>query len=148
MRWDSWCFSRIRGRNSSHSTPTLTKTLDLSWEVCPNTDPDEVVAGLRDKSDVDLLCPPNQEKHHGGWRPLYDAAPTKGYHSVQNRGEYHEIEVTNWYIELCGQTTNKIIQCFRCQGFGHNSEFCKIREKCIKCTCTKELEQFQRATLH
>ena len=31
------------------------------------------------------------------------------------------------------KTTDRIFQCFKCQQFGHKSEFCHIKDRCVKC---------------
>ena len=43
------------------------------------------------------------------------------------------------------KSKERVMQCFRCQEFGHKAEFCNIKDKCVKCardhssrTCTKE----------
>ena len=46
------------------------------------------------------------------------------------------------------KVTNKLVQCFRCQGFLHLAEYCNIKDKCVKCardhpprTCIKDVVQ-------
>ena len=41
--------------------------------------------------------------------------------------------------------SDRIVQCFKCQNFGHKAELCHIRDRCVKCAgdhntrvCTKD----------
>jgi len=43
------------------------------------------------------------------------------------------------------KSSERIMQCFKCQNFGHKAEFCHIKDRCVKCAgqhntrlCTKD----------
>ena len=46
------------------------------------------------------------------------------------------------------KASNRLMQCFKCQSFGHKAEFWNLKQKCVKCAglhntreCTKPIEQ-------
>ena len=43
------------------------------------------------------------------------------------------------------KSSGRVVQCFKCQKFGHKAEFCHIKDRCVKCAgdhntrlCTKD----------
>ena len=52
-----------------------------------------------------------------------------------NITKLHEIRgIHHFLIKIQDFTsTNKSMQCFRCQNFGHKAEFCNMKDRCVKC---------------
>ena len=59
------------------------------------------------------------------------------------------IGILNFLIRIQDyKATDIVMQCFRCQNFGHKAEFCHLKYRCVKCTgyhntrtCDKDVAQ-------
>jgi Arginine methyltransferase-interacting protein, contains RING Zn-finger len=120
----------------------------------PNTESDEVVAGLREKGiEVSHARQIKRNAVIDGVRtvtllPLWVITVLKTEENITKLKATTGILNFLVRIQDYKTATNKIIQCFRCQNFGHKAEFCNIAEKCVKCagdhssrTCPKEFEE-------
>jgi len=116
----------------------------------PSTDSEEVIAGLREKGVV--VSHARQIKRNvniEGVRtttllPLWVVTILKTEENITLLKK--TTGILNFVIKIQDyRATNRVMQCFRCQGFGHKADFCNIKDCCVKCagdhqsrTCTKD----------
>jgi hypothetical protein len=105
----------------------------------PSTGCDEIISGLREKGvDVSYARQLKRNETIDGVRsvtllPLWVITVIKNPENIARLMGLTGI--LNFVIRIRNfkQKGDQAIQCFRCQGFGHKSDYCNLKDKCVKC---------------
>ena len=104
----------------------------------PSTECEEIMAGLREKGvEVSHARQIKRNILEDGVRvvtllPMWVITIPKKPENINNLK--HLTGILNFVIRIQDyKSSDRIMQCFRCQNFGHKAEFCHIKDRCVKC---------------